>query len=433
LLKIPAEGKKYLVCVDVDSIFNNGVISHLIGRTENSMMVDFSFFVPEGRYYLYAFIDRDDSGISGGPDDNDLFGIYNSNFSWPNFPNVVVPEIDSIQYDIFLYQYSEFNKNYTYKIAFISNQDDEDFDLYVMSADGMNLKRLTEKACLKHSRNYDFPSWSPDGQKITFSSNKTGNHEIYTIYSDGYGLCRLTYNSNIDFFPRWSPVGDKIVYISQAEGNRDIYVMDCEGLDKKRITDNEDYDYLCGWSPDGSQILFSSPNDGQYDLFIVDPDNMIKKALTYSSDDEVLASYSPQGDKIAFIKDSDLYVMDNDGMNPHLLTNNFRTYYTYPEWSPGGYRIVFCIGPSVAEMGDIRTYIIDSDGSNLMELDLARSWSWYIYPQWSPDGRKIVFSSDRDGYSKIYTINPDGTNLQCLTTNTATNIYPSWSPVRLPY
>jgi TolB protein len=49
------------------------------------------------------------------------------------------------------------------------------------------------------------PSWSPDGQRIAFSSERDGNLEIYVINIDGSGLTRLTDHPGDDSSPAWSP------------------------------------------------------------------------------------------------------------------------------------------------------------------------------------------------------------------------------------
>jgi Tol biopolymer transport system component len=97
------------------------------------------------------------------------------------------------------------------------------FDIYTMNTDGTGLKQLTSRPKPQcRCQLNDWPSWSPDGTKIAFSSDRSGietnNFEIYTMNSaDGSGLERLTFNQNLDIEPTWSPDGRKIVFVSNRE------------------------------------------------------------------------------------------------------------------------------------------------------------------------------------------------------------------------
>ena len=70
-----------------------------------------------------------------------------------------------------------------------------------MNADGSELTRLT------NTRGYyaGGPSWSPDGKKIAFQSNRDRDSEIYVMNADGSKQERLTNSSGIDLNPSWSP------------------------------------------------------------------------------------------------------------------------------------------------------------------------------------------------------------------------------------
>ena len=86
----------------------------------------------------------------------------------------------------------------TGKIFFTSGYDDN-WDIYVMNADGSNVTQLT------HGGSNGGGSWSPDGKKIVFETNRDGSYQIYVMNADGSNQRRLTYNSFQNFGPRWSP------------------------------------------------------------------------------------------------------------------------------------------------------------------------------------------------------------------------------------
>jgi TolB protein len=69
-----------------------------------------------------------------------------------------------------------------------------------MNADGTDQTRLTDDPAQDSE-----PSWSPDGNKITFHSRRDGNLEIYVMNADGTNPIDLTNNSAVDQNPFWSP------------------------------------------------------------------------------------------------------------------------------------------------------------------------------------------------------------------------------------
>ena len=89
-----------------------------------------------------------------------------------------------------------------------------------MNADGTNQTRLTTDP------GYDlFSTYSPDGQKIAFSSTRDGNFEIYSMDADGTGQTRLTNNPASDTYPAFSPDSSQIAFDSNRDGNDEIYSM----------------------------------------------------------------------------------------------------------------------------------------------------------------------------------------------------------------
>ncbi len=90
--------------------------------------------------------------------------------------------------------------------------------IWIMNADGSNPKQIT-----KHDGVDVHPRWSPDGKKIVFQSNRSGNRDIWIVNTDGSGLRQITNNPGPDMTPYWSPDGKKIVFSSMRNGS--------EGLD----------------------------------------------------------------------------------------------------------------------------------------------------------------------------------------------------------
>jgi Tol biopolymer transport system component len=120
--------------------------------------------------------------------------------------------------------------------------------LSIMNADGSGQHRLP------HTDGGEYPSWSPDGSRIAFNSNLTGDHVMYIAQADGSKVIGL------------SRVGEG------WHNYTDVYVMRPDGSAVRRLTDNRGY--TPAWSPEGDHIVFSAPG-----LFIMDADGSDIRAL----------------------------------------------------------------------------------------------------------------------------------------------------------
>ena len=82
------------------------------------------------------------------------------------------------------------------------------------------------------------------GGRIAFSSKRDGNYEIYVMNADGKNLRRLTNSNSIDVWPSWSPDGQKIFFVSAPDESEEIYVMDADGKNPLRLTNNNASDRM---------------------------------------------------------------------------------------------------------------------------------------------------------------------------------------------
>ncbi len=139
----------------------------------------------------------------------------------------------------------------------------------------------------------DDPDWSPDGQKIVFTSHPTSDApnpsnltELYMMNPDGTGLNRLTFNNEEERAPAWSPDSSRIVYSCRIGGGTNpfrICVINADGT-VQQLTNEPDTisDLTATWSPNGQQILFHRrvPPDGQQ-LFVMNADGTQQSQLTF--------------------------------------------------------------------------------------------------------------------------------------------------------
>ncbi len=162
------------------------------------------------------------------------------------------------------------------------------------------------------------PDWSPDGTRIVFASNRDGNFEIYVMRADGSDVRRLTNTPADNASPRWSPKGSEIVYSEQDGSNSNLYTISVGGGDPNQITSGTGLDLWPSWSPDGGRIVYTS-NKGlsanQRALFVLDLASRQIAPLTNGPKHDDDPAWSPDGTKIAFDSDRDgekfdLYVLD---------------------------------------------------------------------------------------------------------------------------
>jgi Tol biopolymer transport system component len=260
------------------------------------------------------------------------------------------------------------------RIAFSSDRDRKG-EIYVMNADGTDQIRLTNNVEDKYGSEWSYdPAWSPDGTKIVYTYGYTpvpGNHRssIYIMNSDGTNKTALTYNPNDwDEDPSWSPDGSKITFVSH-KGGQSIWVMNSDGSAMTRLTDKTGYDSSPSWSPDGEKIAFAHSTNGWQNyqhICIMQADGSEIINLTGDNEYDSEPCWSPDGSKIAFISqresDYDLYVMNSDGSDLKKITNT-PDYKSAPVWSPAGNAIAF-------EWGNItndKIYVM-----NISDLSLKR-------------------------------------------------------------
>ena len=204
------------------------------------------------------------------------------------------------------------------QIAFVSKRDGN-YEIYVMGTDGGNPRRLTNNPSDDWS-----PSWSPDGKRIAFVSDRDGHvhpirgrvaAEIYVMDADGGNQQRLTNNPSDDWSPSWSPDGKRIVFESDRDNDRnhniEIYVMDADGGNLQRLTNNLTEDEDPAWSPDGERIAFSARREGHvvhnlditYEIYVMDTDGGNQQRLTENRNNDWHPVWSPDGKRIAFAAD----------------------------------------------------------------------------------------------------------------------------------
>lgn len=150
------------------------------------------------------------------------------------------------------------------RIAFVSRESPAKADIYVLDLKSGEVRRITDGR-----GNNLYPSWSPDGKKLAFSSDRSGYFDICLVDERGR-IRKLTSSTSDDVTPAWSPSGDKIAFASIANGNADLFLINPDGTGLRRLTSHPSIDIHPSFSPNGERMVFSSNRDGDFDLYILD-------------------------------------------------------------------------------------------------------------------------------------------------------------------
>jgi TolB protein len=264
--------------------------------------------------------------------------------------------------------------------------------------------------------------------ELTFVSKRGGNPEIFVMDADGGNQRAATANRSINNFPSWSPSGDSIIYTSYRTDNRPMLFLSTRGRGKPgRILSKLSNmpQYRAVFRPDGRELAIVMSPAGSTEIYRVGLDGRSLQRLTQNRSIDISPSWSPDGRKLAFVSDRSgspqIYLMDADGSNAKRLTFN-GNYNTSPAWSPDGRWIAYQgrVG------GQFDIWLIDPEGS--VNLPLVSHPRNDESPCWSPDSRKIVFSSTRRGSADVYLIDSSGDHLRRLTSSPGEDTSPSWGP-----
>lgn len=264
---------------------------------------------------------------------------------------------------------------------------------------------------------------------ISFSSNRTGNHDIYVIDINGENLRNLTNHPSEDLRPTWAPDGRAFAFMSDREGNYEIYIMKLNETEPQRLTNNPETDTDPAWSPDGKWIVFSSrlPREGGYDIYKIDVNGKNLQPITDDRESDRSATWSPDGEQIAFSSRRNgggIHLMNADGTRIRRIINTGAS----PSWSPDGKQLAY--DTNIQGNG---IYIMDAEGQNSRRVSPINVWSYN--PAWSPDSGWIAYGSEienpwgnpnRD--RNIYIVSVDGGEPRKITKYVGEDDDPKWVP-----
>jgi Tol biopolymer transport system component len=283
------------------------------------------------------------------------------------------------------------------------------------------------------------PSWSPDGSSLAFTGGADDEfeHLVFVRPQDASVSIQLPGCHSTAFSPRWSPDGRRLLCLSE-DGlvGGTLFSIGSDGNDPRSLTPDRFQISTASYLDDGS-IVFLDEDFEQGGVFRMatetsPPVRLFGLPPDLSQPDENVVP-SPDGSWVAFARSRvgvELFVMDTETGTSLNVAPGIGLE-SPPSWSPEGQRLAF-IGAR-HDSGIKGLWLVDPDGTDLVELPVPGPLDFPASADWSPDGTRLVVAAVTGTFvgevlSDLYTIRADGSDLQRLTASSEYRVDPDWGP-----
>lgn len=233
------------------------------------------------------------------------------------------------------------------------------------------------------------PDFSPDGNRIAFTSARSGNTEIWTANSDGSQAVQLTHHNIAEAdCPTFSPDGTKIVYHANLDNFRDVMLIDAAGGQPRRLTYKEGRDVAPSWSRDGLWIYYASARSGGHTIF---------KIPIHGGDPLPVTT----GSRVEESTDGQtLFIDDEDALWSMPIAGGSRTRLLTRNWANANFRVhhngIYILASRALQFYDFQSKQL----KDLFPTPNLTSWGLAI----SPDASRVLFTQSQPEEADIFTV-----------------------------
>jgi TolB protein len=270
----------------------------------------------------------------------------------------------------------------------------------------------------------------PTGATVVYASTRNSEHtNLYLQRVDGLAVTQLTSEDADDAFPTFSPDGKQIAFSSTRGGNWNLYVMDIDGRNVTQVTSGQNQDLHPSFSPDGTRLVYCSmgPRATQWELWTVNLQTNQKKMVGVG----LFPAWSPDRsrDVIAFQRARQrgsrwfslwtTNLIDGEARMVTEVAVSGNAALVSPTWSGDGKRLAFAtiVSPSHSNgkklSGQQDIWTVNADGTNRHRLTDGTGTN--ATPCWASDNR-VYFVSNRGGTECIWSTpaNSPGSSLAAI-------------------
>ena len=207
------------------------------------------------------------------------------------------------------------------------------YNVFAMNWNGGPVFALTRFTREKYQ-----PRWSPDGKRILFVSDRNSNCELYVMNADGTNLRNISWNRSANLSPCWSPDGKAVAFISDRDGKFELYVSDDRGIRQRKILSLPHAVREPDWGRNGRILFSTASDDGKSVIMSVLPDGSGLRTEFETAEWSGHPAWSPDGNRIAYSStregQADIWIFDLKTGKHRNVTKSPATQDYFPRWVP---------------------------------------------------------------------------------------------------